>query len=56
MSGQDDRGAITSPTTKRERPVGPPPLLGSWKRLYQVLLVELMVTIVLLYALARWAA
>ena len=34
----------------------PPPLLGSWRRMYTVVLVELAVTVLLLYALARWAA
>ena len=34
----------------------PPPLLGSWRRLYWLLILELAVISVLSYALARWAA
>lgn len=37
-------------------PDEPPPLLGTWRRLYTVLLVELALTVLILYALARWAA
>jgi hypothetical protein len=33
-----------------------PPLLGSWKNLYYVLLAELAVLVILFYALARWAS
>jgi len=33
----------------------PPPLLGSWRRLYMLLIVELGAITVLAYALARWA-
>lgn len=32
----------------------PPPLLGSWRNIYTVLVVELLVTTALLYALTRW--
>ena len=34
----------------------PPPLLGSWRRMYALVLIEFAVTVGLLYALARWAA
>jgi hypothetical protein len=34
----------------------PPPLLGSWQRLYALVIFELLVCAGLLYALARWAA
>jgi hypothetical protein len=34
----------------------PPPLLGSWQRLYTLVIVELLLCAALLYALARWAA
>ena len=37
-------------------PDEPPPLLGSWRRLYFLLVVELAMTVLVLYALARWAA
>ena len=37
-------------------PDEPPPLLGTWNRLYAVVIVELLVCAALLYALARWAA
>jgi hypothetical protein len=34
----------------------PPPVLGSWPRAYAVLLIELALTVALLYLLARWAS
>ena len=34
----------------------PPPLLGSWKNLYYLLLAELAVLVLLFYGLARWAS
>jgi hypothetical protein len=34
----------------------PPPLLGSWRRIYALVLAELAVTVILLYVLARWAS
>jgi hypothetical protein len=34
----------------------PPPLLGSWRRLYAVVAIELALTVLILYALARWAS
>jgi hypothetical protein len=37
-------------------PEQPPPLLGSWKRLYALLILEIATTVLLLYALCRWAA
>jgi hypothetical protein len=37
-------------------PEEPPPLLGSWQRLYALVIIELLVCSALLYALARWAA
>jgi hypothetical protein len=33
----------------------PPPILGSWRRAYALILIELGVTVLALYALARWA-
>ena len=37
-------------------PEEPPPLLGSWRRLYVLVVLELLLCAALLYALARWAA
>ena len=37
-------------------PEEPPPLLGSWRRLYLLLVLELAVITVLSYALSRWAS
>lgn len=42
-------------TAQREADV-PPPGLGTWRGLYVFLVGELLVTVGLLYALARWAA
>ena len=41
---------------ERGTPEEPPPLLGSWRRMYAVVLIELALTVLALYALARWAA
>ena len=37
-------------------PDDPPPLLGTWRNVYTVVLVELLLVVALLYALSRWAA
>jgi len=66
MSSEGDkpvplRKAAGQPAPPRE-PAGPaalcapPPLLGSWRRVYAVVLIELAVSVLLLYALARWAS
>jgi hypothetical protein len=45
------RAGINSP-----EPEDLPPLLGSWRRLYALVIIELLLCAALLYALARWAA
>jgi hypothetical protein len=42
--------------SSEQQPEPPPPLLGSWRRLYALVLIELALTVLALYALARWAA
>ena len=37
-------------------PAEPPPLLGSWRNVYAVVLVVLAVLIALFYMLTRWAS
>jgi hypothetical protein len=32
----------------------PPPILGSWRNIYAVLVAELLLITALLYALTRW--
>jgi hypothetical protein len=41
--------------TKPETPEAPPPFLGTWKRIYLLVLGELALLIVLFYLLTRWA-
>ncbi len=41
---------------KSPAPELPPPLLGSWRNIYWVVMAELGVLILLFYALTRWAA
>jgi hypothetical protein len=53
VSGDDDRSLAQDAA---DEPEEPPPLLGSWQRLYALVVFELLVTAALLYALARWAA
>lgn len=42
----------TPQTTEDERA----PVLGRWKNIYAVVIAELAVTVVVLYALTRWAS
>ncbi|MET0388513.1 MAG: hypothetical protein ABW321_21255 [Polyangiales bacterium] len=42
--------------TEQSSPEAPPPVLGSWRRLYLVLVVELALITLLAWALQRWAA
>lgn len=37
-------------------PDEPPPILGSWSALYRVVLISLGTTVLVLYAIARWAS
>jgi len=37
-------------------PEAPPPLLGSWRNLYLLVLGELAVVVLLFWALTRWAS
>jgi hypothetical protein len=37
-------------------PEAPPPVLGSWRALYLLVLGELGVLVLLFYALTRWAS
>lgn len=39
-----------------QEPEEPPPVLGSWRSLYTLLVVELAVITLLSYALERWAS
>lgn len=39
-----------------DAPEAPPPVLGSWRNLYVLLLAELGGLVVLFYALTRWAS
>lgn len=34
----------------------PPPLLSSWRNIYAVVMLELVVTILVFWLLTRWAA
>jgi hypothetical protein len=61
VSGDEPSAAVSSSTPPAaisgEPPADePPPILGSWRRLYVTLLLELALTVLILYALARWAA
>jgi len=47
MSEPDERPATAPP---------PPPLLGSWRNLYLLVLGELALLVAAFYALTRWAA
>jgi hypothetical protein len=39
-----------------EQPEEPPPVLGSWRKLYALLAIELALITLLSWALERWAS
>jgi len=43
-------------TPERDDRSEPPPLLGSWRNVYALVVVVLVVLIALFYALTRWAS
>lgn len=43
-------------TSRGARAEDPPPLLGSWRNLYALVLGELGLLVLLFYALTRWAS
>ena len=43
-------------SSEEGNPIEPPPLLGSWRNVYAVVLAVLAVLIALFYALTRWAS
>ena len=40
----------------QEQEAEPPPVLGTWRNVYALVTVALLLCVVLLYALGRWAA
>ena len=45
-----------APPAPRDPPEAPPPILGSWRSLYLLLVAELVVLVALFAALTRWAS
>jgi hypothetical protein len=43
-------------TPEHDETEAPPPILGSWRNVYTLVVLVLAVLIVLFYALARWAS
>jgi hypothetical protein len=43
-------------TPERDEPEAAPPILGSWRNVYTLVVLELAILIALFYALTRWAA
>jgi hypothetical protein len=41
---------------EKDDPLPPPPLLGSWRNVYVLVVAVLAVLIALFYALTRWAS
>ena len=56
--GAEEREGDRLEPSVREDPQGiePPPLLGSWRKLYLLVVVELGALVLLFYALTRWAS
>jgi hypothetical protein len=44
------------PASGSVEPEDPPPLLGSWRNLYWLVVGELGLLVLLFYALTRWAS
>jgi hypothetical protein len=55
-SADGQGGPVQRVDADADSPDAPPPILGSWRRAYALLVVELAVTVLALYALAWWAA
>jgi hypothetical protein len=47
-------GLSNAPTEIPPEPEEPPPLLSSWRNIYLLLVIELLFTAAILYALTRW--
>jgi hypothetical protein len=45
-----------APPAGRDQPDAPPPILGSWRALYLLLVAELVALVALFAALTRWAS
>jgi len=43
-------------TPEHDEPEAAPPILGSWRNVYALVVVVLVVLIVCFYALTRWAS
>jgi hypothetical protein len=43
-------------TPERDEPEAPPPLMGSWRNVYALIVINLAALIALFYALTRWAS
>ena len=43
-------------TPARDEPEAAPPILGSWRNVYTIVVLELAALIALFYALTRWAS
>ena len=41
---------------ERDEPGAPPPVLGAWRNVYALVVLELAILIALFYALTRWAS
>jgi len=51
MSTDQANASPPQPESDEEQP---PPLLGTWRNIYAVLVIELLTITALLYALTRW--
>jgi hypothetical protein len=43
-------------TPEHDDPLEPPPVLGSWRHVYALVVAVLAILIALFYALTRWAS
>ena len=54
MSAMSTDQASASPPEPESDGEQPPPLLGTWRNIYAVLVIELLTITALLYALTKW--
>lgn len=52
----DTEAARRKPRPSTGSTVPPPPVIGSWRKIYALVLAELAALIALFYALTRWAS
>ena len=51
-----EQGIVDPQNVEPDAEQEPPPFLSTWRNIYGLVLAELCITVILLYALTRWAS